>query len=681
MNNTLGRLAIVAFAASLAITACGDIPLPPVPDGGPTDPKLRDDDGDGFTPAEGDCNDADYAINPSAKEIPYNGVDDDCDPTTPDDDVDGDGFSKVGGGDCNDNDKTVFPGAEEIPYDGIDQDCSGRDLKDIDKDGFDATAAGGNDCDDTNPAIKPSGIEICGDGIDQDCSGADQPCSEVDGDGDGFSPTQGDCDDNDKTVYPGATETPYNGKDDDCDAKTKDDDLDGDGFSKVGGGDCDDQDKTVYPGAQEVPYDGKDQNCDGSDLRDVDKDGYDALAAGGTDCDDTDPQINPGKKEIPYDTIDQDCDGSDLITKGAFTVFTEPNYLDLDNYGVAASGSGFLVVWRSRTAAGDAYQIRAQRYSLMGTRLGGVILVRYLPTSVGYSRAPSVASNGTHYLVVWREQTTGSPHTYTIKTRQVQSSGSMGALNTLSSGPASLSDCPYVAYGGGGYAVAWREAINGYSIRFARATSAGALTGSIVTLFNVGFAYRPHIAASPSSPYLVTWYANNPYDIHGRVVNTTGSPVGSAATAICTANDSQYRPAAAHSGSEFFVVWYDYRASYSNSEIYGQRVSNSATLVGTSATVNVPVSQGVKNQQYPDVVWCGGRYNVFFRDHRLTNAMLARQKISSQGKSIDTDVHENEVLYASSNSINSLIRAACGGTKVMVIWTEGKSLRALLVAP
>ena len=43
------------------------------------------------------------------------------------DDNDGDGFT-VADGDCNDNDATIHPGAEEVCGDGIDQDCDGQDL-------------------------------------------------------------------------------------------------------------------------------------------------------------------------------------------------------------------------------------------------------------------------------------------------------------------------------------------------------------------------------------------------------------------------------------------------------------------------------------------------------------------------------------------------------------------------
>jgi hypothetical protein len=40
------------------------------------------------------------------------------------------------GTDCDDNNNTIYPGAPEIPYDGIDQNCDGYDLIDVDNDGY-----------------------------------------------------------------------------------------------------------------------------------------------------------------------------------------------------------------------------------------------------------------------------------------------------------------------------------------------------------------------------------------------------------------------------------------------------------------------------------------------------------------------------------------------------------------
>jgi hypothetical protein len=73
-----------------------------------------------------DCDDADGSVNPGATEVTYNSKDDDCDPSTPDDDLDGDGYPVAT--DCDDNDATVNPGAAEICGDTVDQNCDGSDL-------------------------------------------------------------------------------------------------------------------------------------------------------------------------------------------------------------------------------------------------------------------------------------------------------------------------------------------------------------------------------------------------------------------------------------------------------------------------------------------------------------------------------------------------------------------------
>ncbi len=82
-----------------------------------------DADGDGWSSST-DCDDSDPDVNPGALEQPYNGVDDDCDSSTPDDDLDGDGF--VLAEDCDDADPAVHPDADDPP-DGVDQNCDGVD--------------------------------------------------------------------------------------------------------------------------------------------------------------------------------------------------------------------------------------------------------------------------------------------------------------------------------------------------------------------------------------------------------------------------------------------------------------------------------------------------------------------------------------------------------------------------
>ncbi|MDP7114061.1 MAG: MopE-related protein, partial [Myxococcota bacterium] len=316
-----------------------------------------DEDGDGYSRCDGDCDETDPTINPGALEA-CNGIDENCDGELPavEQDVDGDGVMACDG-DCDDTELTVFPGAPEL-CDGLDNDCD-EVLPPFDADGDGDGSPICADCDDDDPLRYPEAHEVC-DGIDNDCD-EDIPVEELDEDGDGYSTCEGDCDDADPDADPADVDgdgtssclgdcddndsalnlvdadedgnTSCDGDCDDHDPLLDALDWDNDGYSTCDGdcndgapalnlvdfdedgystcdGDCHDWDVTINPGASELCGDDLDNDCDGAaEDVDADGDGYLDVACGGADCDDADAEIQPEADEV-CDGADNDCDGN-----------------------------------------------------------------------------------------------------------------------------------------------------------------------------------------------------------------------------------------------------------------------------------------------------------------------------------------------------------------------------------
>ena len=171
---------VLAFIATAALLGCPiDAPEETLEDPG------HDWDGDGYCEQDpcmegaqgGDCDDNDAAIHPGADEG-CDGLDNDCDGSLGDAEVDADGDGYTGcDGDCDDARDDVHPGAVEICDGGIDNDCDGlADDVDEDGDGFAPTDCDGEDCDDSDAAVHPEADELCNDGVDNDCDGGPNEC-------------------------------------------------------------------------------------------------------------------------------------------------------------------------------------------------------------------------------------------------------------------------------------------------------------------------------------------------------------------------------------------------------------------------------------------------------------------------------------------------------------------------
>ena len=94
-------------------------------------------------------------------------------------DADGDGVSEEEG-DCDDSNPNISPSATDLVGDEIDQNCDGIDGMDLDGDGYASEVSGGDDCDDSDPEVYPAdedgdGSTLCDEVADCDDSNPDSP--------------------------------------------------------------------------------------------------------------------------------------------------------------------------------------------------------------------------------------------------------------------------------------------------------------------------------------------------------------------------------------------------------------------------------------------------------------------------------------------------------------------------
>jgi len=382
----------------------------------------------GLVADETDCDDSDRDVNPGELDVCNGGVDDDCDPTTLEDEVfgiswyyddDGDGRGDAEvvacdqpagtvqtSGDCDDTDDTVYPGADE-DCDPVDRDCDGSP----DNDAVDAVTYY---------------LDTDGDGYGTDIS-AIESCTAINN----YVETGGDCDDLLDTVNPGAVERCNGDVDDDCDSSTTDDaapdapvwyvDADGDGYAGIttqvvaceqppntepAAEDCDDLNALIYPGALEVCNGGVDDDCDSNTdeevvnqlYQDADYDGFgdpnvselgctpsgaliNAIPQG-EDCDDTDPSINP------YTTPDCTVEHCGQLT-GNETWSASVSHRVTCDVDVQGPNNPVLVV-----EPGVVVEFEAGTELLVGDTTAGTLIIDAAAQPVLFTSAEPVPSNG-----------------------------------------------------------------------------------------------------------------------------------------------------------------------------------------------------------------------------------------------------------------------------------------------
>jgi hypothetical protein len=305
-----------------------------------------------------------------------------------------------------------------------------------------------------------------------------------------------------------------------------------------------------------------------------------------------------------------------------------------ENPSLAFSDTNYLVVWQERNVIDSSYDIYGTRVSPYGATIDSLGIP--ISTANLDQRNPSVAFDGTNYLVVWQDSRNGY---YDIYGTRVSPYGmvidSLGIAISTASSPQRN---PSVAFDGTNYLVVWDDRRNGsyYDIYGARIDSSGTVLDPdgieiSCALYNQTY---PSVSFSGSS-YLVVWEDARSYEysseIYGARITPSGVVLDPLGIDMSTSNQ-QYHPSLAFDGNNYLVVWASTR--HDSFDIYGTRVDTSGTVLDPDGILISPLAG---NQGYPIIAFDGTYYLAAWQDwYSADISDICGAKIDTAGTVLNT---------------------------------------------
>jgi hypothetical protein len=335
---------------------------------------------------------------------------------------------------------------------------------------------------------------------------------------------------------------------------------------------------------------------------------------------------------------------------------------------VAFDGTNFLITWQDTRNGSGIYDIYGVRIDQSGTILDSADIAISLAWED--QKKPSLTWNGTQYFVVWQDER-NTENDIDVYGTPIDTSGQV--LDTAGICISLHSDnqrAPFICFDGINHLVVWHDERNVNSDIFcARVDQVGSVldtNGIIVSSHAVYYRQIFPAAAYDGTNYLVAWQDNrcglsDVYDIYGIRLDGTGIIVDSISIPISTAPWNQYEPSIAYDGTNYLVVWQDYRNE--DYDIYGARVEQSGILIDTAGFA---ISTAIGFQRKISLAFDGTNYLVVWTDYRNGNYDIYGARISQSGTVLDSNGIAISIAVKTQQSPSIVF----GDTNYLVVWVD-----------
>jgi len=240
-----------------------------------------------------------------------------------------------------------------------------------------------------------------------------------------------------------------------------------------------------------------------------------------------------------------------------------------------------------------------------------------------------------------------------------------GSLSPLASADQTYPD---VAFDGTNYFVVWQDNRNGAytDIYGARVSTSGALLDPSGIPISLAYNHQslPAVAFDGTN-YLVVWQdyrSGSYYDVYGARVTKSGVVLDPGGIAISNATSYQSAPAVAFDGTNYMVAWGDFRSL--SFDAYVARVSKSGNVLDPAG---IPVSQATGDQSSPAIAFDGTNYMVVWRDERNgTYTDIYGARVSPSGTVLDPD----GIAVSTAPNHQYAPAIAFDGVNYLVVWDD-----------
>lgn len=341
---------------------------------------------------------------------------------------------------------------------------------------------------------------------------------------------------------------------------------------------------------------------------------------------------------------------------------------------VCALTNEFLVVWADqRNSATTGTNVYGARVSTNGSVLDTNGFA--ISTNAGNQLVPAIVGSPSGALCVWTDPRNAADTGNDIFGARISNLGVLEDTNGIViSRSGSEESSPSVAFNGTNYLVVWQDErnflTNSTDIIGTRVSAAG----SVLDLHGINICTMPAAQQHPSvgassGEFLVAWedsrnLATDGVDIYATRVSAGGAVSDPAGLALSQSPNNKLAPSVAGNQATFLIAWNDNQNATPG--IYGTLVSQSGVI---SLPGGFPIAANTGNEMFPSIAANSNQFLVAFEDTAAVDVFASR--VANNGTVLDNPFGgAHQLAFNGSETTPS---AASLGTNYLVAWADTRN--------